>query len=221
MLNLLPAQRVADIASGPGATARLLTTEYDVVVDGVEFAEPAVQRARQTSARLGLTDRIRFHIGDAETIPLPDNTFDAIVTECAFCTFPDKVAAAAEFERILRPGGRIGLADVTVADAGLPDELNTMAAWVACIADAQPIKGYRQILTTAGLRITHTESHDDALTRMINHIEARLQLAQMARPATLAAAGVEAAVVFDYIEKARDAVADGLLGYAIFLASKP
>ncbi|WP_348728963.1 methyltransferase domain-containing protein [uncultured Mycolicibacterium sp.] len=220
LTNLRPAQRVADIASGPGATARLLTTEYDVLVDGVDFATPTVQRARETSARLGLADRIQFHVGDAERIPLPDNSVDVVVTECAFCTFPDKEAAAAEFGRIIRPGGRIGLADVTVAEVGLPDELSTLAAWVACVADAKPVTGYCQILNDAGLKVIHTESHDDALVRMIDQIEARLHLVRMTQKDVVIAAGIDVDKVLNFIDTARRAVTDGLLGYALVIAEK-
>jgi len=220
LLGLRRGQRVADIASGPGATARLLATDYGVSVVGVDFAAPAVQRAQDAADAAGLGD-VRFHLGDGERIGLPDNAYDAVVTECAFCTFPDKAAAAAEFARILRPGGHLGLADVTVGDTGLPDELSTMAAWVACIADARPLTHYSRILTAAGLRVALVESHDDALTRMIDQIEARLQLARMVRPDALADAGVDAEVVLEYIDIARDAVADGLLGYALIVATKP
>lgn len=221
LVDLRPAQRVADIASGPGATARLLAVEYAAIVDGVDFAEPAVRRARTTAARLGLADRIQFHAGDAERIPLPDNTFDAIITECAFCTFPDKAAAAAEFGRILRPGGRIGLADVTAADAELPDDLRTLAAWVACVADAQPLTRYCQILDDAGLRTVHTESHDAALVRMIDQIEARLHLVRMTQKDLVIAAGIDVDAVLEFIGIARRSVADGLLGYALVVAEKP
>lgn len=221
LINLRSSQRVADIASGPGATARLLSTEYGVIVDGVDFAEHIVQRSRETSARLGLADSIRFHVGDAERIPLAGNTFDAVMTECAFCTFPDKAAAAAEFERILRPGGRIGLADVTVGDAGLPEELRTLAAWVACVADAQPVARYSEILDHAGLRTVHTESHDDALVRMIDQIEARLHLIRMTRKNLIIATGINVDRVLEFIDLARHAVTHGLLGYALVVAEKP
>ncbi|MBL7660072.1 methyltransferase domain-containing protein, partial [Escherichia coli] len=90
-------------------------------------------------AQTGLTERVRFHLGDAESVPLPDDTFDALVCECAFCTFPDKNAAAQQFARILRPGGLAGITDVTVGDGGLPAELTPLAAWVACIADARTV----------------------------------------------------------------------------------
>lgn len=220
LINLRPGQRVADIASGPGSTAQLLASEYGVTVDGVEFAEDSVQRARQSTARRGLAASIRFHVGDAERIPLAGNIFDAVVTECAFCTFPDKPAAAAEFERILRPGGRLGLADVTVAEAGLPEGLQTLAAWVACVADARSVDQYIKILGDAGLRTTHTEPHDDALVRMVDQIEARLHLVRMTRKNLLIATGVNVDRVLEFIDLARDAITNGLLGYHLLIAEK-
>jgi hypothetical protein len=221
LLGLRAGQRVADIASGPGATARLLASEYGATVDGVDFAASSVRRAHENAARAGLSDSLRFHLGDAERIPLPDNSFDVVVTECSFCTFPDKTAAAAELTRILRPGGHLGLADVTIAETGLPDELTTLAAWVACIADARPLTQYTRILTNAGMRTVHTESHDDALVRMIDQIEARLHLARMTHNETLDAAGINLDSVLGYIDIARQAVNDGLLGYALIIAEKP
>lgn len=71
-------RRVADIASGPGATARLLAGEYNVTVDGVDISEINVNRARVAVAQSGLSRQVRFHHGDAEELPLPDNTFDAL-----------------------------------------------------------------------------------------------------------------------------------------------
>jgi len=221
LLRLRGGQRVADIAAGPGATARLLAAEYDVTVDGVDLGQSTVERARTATVAAGLADAVRFHLGDAERIPLPDNAFDAVVCECAFCTFPDKAAAAAEFARVLRPGGRVGITDVTVAAGGLPDELTTLAAWVACIADSRPLDDYTAILTGAGLRTVHTESHDAAIARMIDEIDARLRLLRMTAPDKLAEAGVDVAAVLRYTALARQAVADGLIGYALLIAEKP
>ena len=220
LLELAPGQRVADIASGPGVTARLLAGEYGVTVDGVDIAAPIVQRAQESVAGSGVAGTIRFHLGDSDALPLPDNGFDAAVSECAYCTFPDKTAAAAEFARILRPGGRLGLADVTIADTGLPAELTTVSSWVACIADARPLTHYTGTLTDAGLRVTHTETHDHALARMIDQIEARLHLARMTFPQALSDAGVDADAVLGYIDRARRAVVDGLIGYALIVAQK-
>lgn len=217
-LRLRAGDRVVDVAAGPGATTRLLAAEYDVEVDGVDLGKSTVERARAGSCP---EDRVRFHVGDAERIPLPDGGFDAVVCECAFCTFPDKATAAAEFARVLRPGGRVGITDVTVSVGGLPAELTTLTGWVACIADARPLSEYSAILDRAGLRTVHTETHDEAIARMIDEIDARLRLLRMTTPARLADAGVDVPAVLRYTGLARRAVADGLIGYALLVAEKP
>jgi arsenite methyltransferase len=220
-LGLRSGQRVADIASGPGAPACVLANEYDVTVDGVDLGESTVERARTTAERARVSGKVRFHRGDAECLPLPDNAFDALVCECAFCTFPDKATAAAEFARVLRPGGRVGITDVTVAETGLPEELTTLTAWVACIADARPVRKYTEILAAAGLRTIRTEAHDDAIARMIDQIEARLAVLRMTAAGRLAAAGVDTDAVLRYTALARQAATAGLLGYALIVAEKP
>ena len=219
-LGLRPGWRVVDVASGPGTTARLLAAEYGVTVDGVELGESTVERARSAADEAGLSSRVRFHRGDAERLPLADAIAEAVVCECAFCTFPDKAVAAAEFARVLRPGGRAGITDVTVED-GLPEELRTMAAWVACIADARPAAQYSDILTNAGLVIVSIEEHDGAIARMIEQIEARLTVLRMSAAGSLAAAGVDLDAVMRYTALARQAVADGLIGYRMLVARKP
>ncbi|GAB3394257.1 class I SAM-dependent methyltransferase [Amycolatopsis echigonensis] len=221
VLGLRSGLRVVDVASGPGATARLLAGEYDVTVDGVDLGESTVERARSAVEEAGLVDRVRFHLGDAERLPLPDGSADAVVCECAFCTFPDKATAAEEFARVLRPGGRVGITDVTVAEDGLPEELRTLAAWVACIADARPVGQYTDILAGAGLVTGYVEEHDAALARMVEQIEARVRVLRMTAADRLAAAGVDVDAVLRYTALAKHAVTDGLLGYRLLVAEKP
>jgi hypothetical protein len=218
-LGLRAGDRVADIAAGPGATARLLAAEYGATVDGVDLGESTVEQARAVTEEAGLSAAARFHLGDAERLPLLDNAFDAVVCECAFCTFPDKATAATEFARVLRSGGRVGITDVTAAET-LTTELSTLAAWVACIADARPLRQYAHILGAAGLRVTHTEPHDTALTVMIDQIEARVTALRMLQPDRPRAAGIDVDAVLRYVGLARRATADGLLGYVLMIAEK-
>jgi arsenite methyltransferase len=220
-LGLRRGQRVADVASGPGATACALAVEYDVTVDGVDLGKSTVERARGAAERAGLAEKVRFHVGDAERLPLPDSTFDALVCECAFCTFPDKATAAAEFARVLRPGGRVGITDVTVAEVGLPKDLTTLAAWVACIADARSVREYTEILNSAGLIVVRAETHDDAIARMVDQIEARVGLLRMTSPDRLTSAGVDTDAVLRYTALVKQAVGDGRVGYALLVAEKP
>lgn len=216
-LQLRPGQRVLDVASGPGATALLLAREYGVSVQGIDLGEASVHRARAAAQAAGLQGQVRFDTGDAEALPLPDASVDAIVCECALCTFPDKATAAREFARVLRPGGRLGITDVTVAPGGLPPELADLAGWVACLADARPAAGYADLLAAAGLQVTRSEAHDGALARMVEQIADRLR--------ALRIVGRDAGVDFDRVlrltAQAAEAVADGRAGYTLLTAHKP
>jgi arsenite methyltransferase len=217
-LALTPHERVLDVASGPGGTALLLAREYAVQVDGVDLGPQTVEKATALAGEAGFAGQVRFHLGDAERLPFEDGTFDAIVCECAFCTFPDKPTAAAEFARVLRPGGRVGVTDIVLDPADLDERLTGLAAWVACIADARPEAGYAAILAGAGLRPTPVERHDDALTAMIDMIGARLRALRITRRQALT--GIDVDAVLEMTALARETVRQGKAGYALLTAEK-
>jgi arsenite methyltransferase len=220
-LALRPDARVLDVAAGRGGTALLLAREYGVRADGLELSPANVALACGAADAAGLDGRVHFTVGDAEHLPYPDEVFDAVVCECAFCTFPDKATAAAELARVLRPGGRLGITDVTADPERLPVELTSLAAWAACVADARPLPDYAQLLTDAGLRTGHRERHDAAMVRMIDQIEARLGVVRMAARARAEALGLDFDRAPAVLDAARAAVADAALGYALLTAEKP
>ncbi|WP_435057729.1 class I SAM-dependent methyltransferase [Streptomyces sp. bgisy060] len=213
--------RVLDVASGRGTTALLLAKEYGVRADGVDYAPANTALAQGAAQAAGLADRTTFVTGDAEHLPYPDETFDAVVCECALCTFPDKPTAAAEFARVLKPGGRLGITDVTATPGRLPPGLTGIGSRIACVADARPLREYGEILAAAGLRTVHTERHDQAMLRMIDQIEARLNLLRITAFDKLADAGVDLDAAPGVLDAARTALADGVLGYALLIAQKP
>lgn len=217
-IGLRPGERVLDVASGPGTTALLLATEFGVEIDGVDLGDVSVAKANATAASEGLGEQVRFHLGDAERIPLPDASVDAVVCECAFCTFPDKKTAAAEMARVLKPGGRVGITDVALDPARLDAELQTLAGWVACLADARPVAEYVELLAGAGLTVAHTEPHDDALGRMIEQIDARLVAFRMAKVPALES--IDFDIARERTALAAKAVRDGIAGYSLLVAQK-
>ncbi|MBT2530390.1 methyltransferase domain-containing protein [Streptomyces sp. ISL-99] len=219
-LALTPGRRVLDIASGRGTTALLLADAYEVRADGVDYASANTALAQGAAEAAGLADRAVFTTGDAEHLPYDDGVFDAVVCECALCTFPDKPRAAAEFARVLKRGGRLGITDVTADTGRLPPELRGLTARIACIADARPLDAYAEILTAAGLRTQIIERHDQAMIRMIDQIQARLSLLRITAPDRLADAGVDLDAAPAVLDAARAAVTDGLLGYALLTAVK-
>ncbi|MEW6473841.1 MAG: methyltransferase domain-containing protein [Actinomycetota bacterium] len=216
-LGLGPGQRVLDVASGPGTTALVLAEEFGVQVDGVDLGETSVARSRTAAAGRGLTESVRFHVGDAEHLPFPEATFDAVVCECAFCTFPTKSLAAAEFARVLRPGGRIGLTDVTLDPARLDPQLATLAGYVACLADARPATEYETLLAAAGLSTVVSEPHDEALGAMIDQIEARVRAISILN---LPGVTFDLDAILGYLAAAQGAVSNGVAGYQLLVAEK-
>ncbi|PAZ13856.1 methyltransferase type 11 [Streptomyces sp. SA15] len=219
-LGLTPQNRVLDVASGRGTTALFLADAHGVRVDGVDYSPANTALAQGAAAATGLAEQVAFTTGDAEQLTYEDGVFDAVVCECALCTFPDKAKAAAEFSRVLKPGGRVGITDVTAEPGRLPAELSTLAARIACIADARPLAEYTEILAAAGLRTLRTERHDQAMLRMIDQIEARLNLLRLTAADRLAAAGMDTDAAPAVLNAARAAVSDGVLGYGLLVAEK-
>jgi arsenite methyltransferase len=178
LLHLGPKQRVLDIASGQGRSAIALTQRFGCQVLGIEYSAEAVKKATEAAIEAGVAHLVTFQQGDAECLPVSAATFDAVICECAFCTFPDKPMAAAEFLRVLKPGGQLGLSDLT-RTGDVPEELQGLLAWIACIADAQPERAYTRYLMEAGLTVDLIEAHDEALHEMVQQIRGKLLGAEL------------------------------------------
>ena len=166
LLDLKSNSRVLDVAAGKGTSAIYLAQHFGCRVVGIEYSLKNVVAASSAAEAAGVSDQVKFKMGDAESLPFGDSEFDALICECAFCTFTDKSAAAFEFGRVLRPGGRLGLSDVTRAGS-LPRELSGLLAWIACLGDAQPVEQYAKYLSKAGLVVEGVENHDEALGEMV------------------------------------------------------
>lgn len=221
LLGLSSDSLVLDAASGNGTSAVFLTQQFGCSVVGVDLSTENVARAAAEAHRCGLADRLRFEVGDAERLPLEESVVDAIICECAFCTFPDKARAANEFARVLKPGGHVGLSDIT-RSPGPTEEFADLMAWVACLGDARAAESYAAWLADAGLTHAVVEAHDDALTDMIRGIGTRLFATEvLAGLGKLDLAGIDVPAAKRLARQAMTAVAEGRLGYAIVRATKP
>jgi len=220
LLHLTATSHVVDVASGNGTSALHLGTRFGCRVSGFDLSRQNVDRAMAEAARLGLGDRVRFECGDAEHLPLADESVDAVMCECAFCTFPDKPQAAREFARVLRGGGRVGLSDIT-RTSDRSDDLNDLMAWIACLADARSAETYAAWLVDAGLAVTVTEAHDDQLKELVGEMGRRLFAAEvMAALKKIDLPGFDFEAAKRMARQARVAVERGDIGYAIVCATK-
>jgi arsenite methyltransferase len=220
MLNLGPRMRVLDVAAGRGTSAMTLATRFGCEVIALDYSERNVEMAKRDASGRGLSRKVILYCGDAERLPFADGSFDAVVCECALCTFPDKQSATAEFARVLRAGGRIGLSDLTRHEM-LPSELDGLLSRIACIGDARPLTEYARLLTAADLRIVATEEHNTALIDFVNQIRTRLLASEIMMGLTKSALpGFDIAAVKDFTRHALSAIRTGKLGYAIITAAK-
>jgi ubiquinone/menaquinone biosynthesis C-methylase UbiE len=220
MLNLGPLSRVLDVAAGRGTSALTLATRFGCEVIGLDYSRGNIRAAKREASVRGLSKTASFYCGDAERLPFADSAFDAIICECALCTFPNKQSAAAEFARVLRSGGRFGLSDLT-RQGPLPPELESPAAWIACVADAQPLAQYAALFAASGLKIVATEEHNGTLVDFVNQIRTRLLVTDvMLGLNKLALPGFDIAMVKDFTRHAFNAIRAGTLGYAILTACK-
>ena len=220
MLHLTADSRVLDVASGKGTSAFAVAERFGCRVTGVDLSEANVAEANAEAGKRGLSTRVQFTVADAESLPFPSAAFDALLCECAFCTFPDKAKAASEFARILRPGGSVGMSDLTRAAGPLP-ELDGLLAWIACIGDAQPVAGYAEWLVDAGFTIAASVARDDCLVRMVEQVRGKLLLADiMMGLKKLQLPGFDMQQAKQFANAAGKAVHDGKLGYALFVAER-
>ena len=159
---------------------------------------------------------------DAEQLSaIADKSFDAVICECAYCTFPNKHAAAIEIARVLAPGGRFGLSDLT-RNSDLPPALEGLVAWIACVADAQPVASYVADLEGVGLKVSHIEAHGEALTQLIDQVRRRLLAAGVvAKIQQVELPGVDLRVATRVARSAAEAVQAGVLGYTLITATRP
>ena len=220
LLELKHDEEVLDVAAGGGGSAILLARKFGCKVLGIDLGADQVALANQRAEAAGVAERVRFERGDAERLAGASGSFDAVICECAFCTFPDKDSAAREFARVLRSGGRTGLSDLT-RSGPLPRELDGLLAWIACIADARPPAEYAGYLGNAGFQDLSVESHDEALAGMVREIQGKLLATElMVKLEKLALPGVDFAEAKDLARAAAEAVRSGLLGYSLITARR-
>lgn len=220
LLCLTPESCILDVATGKGTSAFFLAERFGCHVVGIDYSTENVAKANHLAETKRLVSRVRFEHGDAERLPFPDASFDAVLCECAFCTFPNKTDAAGEFARVLRPGGRIGLSDLT-RDLTLPKDLDRLLAWIACIADAQPVARYVEYLHSANLDVDKVELHDGALAEMVQQIGMKLLSAEVLvglKRFTLP--GIDFASAKQMAQIALTAIQKGQLGYAVLIAER-
>src|SRR5581483_8186954 len=158
LLALEPGETVLDLGSGGGIDVLLSARRVGPrgKVYGLDMTDEMLALARENQRKAGATN-VEFLKGTIETIPLPDNSVDVIISNCVINLSRDKDAVLREAFRVLRPGGRFAVSDVVVR-GDVPAEIRrSMELWVGCIAGALEEGEYAAKLRAAGFADVEVE----------------------------------------------------------------
>lgn len=151
--SLQPGEMVVDLGSGGGFDCFLASREVGDVgrIIGVDMTPAMVSKARANATK-GNYRNVEFRLGEIESLPIADATADAIISNCVINLSPDKQRVFSESYRVLKPGGRLAIADI-VAFAEPPEEIRRdMALFTGCMAGASLVDEIETMLRTAGFQ---------------------------------------------------------------------
>jgi SAM-dependent methyltransferase len=146
-----PGEVVVDLGSGAGIDCFLAAQQVGRAgrVIGVDMIHEMLAKSRANAERVGAAN-VEFRLGEIEHLPIADNTADVVISNCVINLVPDKAQVYREAFRVLKPGGRIAIADV-VNTAPLPAELAADASLLcACLAGAATTRQIEDWLAATG-----------------------------------------------------------------------
>jgi SAM-dependent methyltransferase len=168
LVDLKPGETVLDLGSGGGIDVLLSAKRVGAAgkVYGLDMTDAMLDLARANQKKAGVTN-VEFLKGTIESIPLPANSVDVIISNCVINLSADKDAVLREAFRVLKPGGRFAVSDVVVRGDVPVEVRRSMELWVGCIGGALKNDEYEEKLSKAGFKDISVEpwrvySIDDA-----------------------------------------------------------
>ena len=209
---------VLDLCCGLGGPARYQALSRRCRVVGLDYNEARVKGAADLTRRVNLARRVRFLRGDAQALPFPPESFDAVLSQEALLHIPDKGKALGECVRVLKEGGRIAFTD-WIAGGGLT-EADRATMWSGVAAQSiQSINQYLALLKAAGFAEVRVVN----LSAMwVPILRERLAMYRRLREETCIRTGVDSQAEYCAFYEAFVALVEkGALGGARFAGTKP
>ncbi len=144
-------ETVLDLGSGGGIDVFLASRRVGPRgrVVGLDMTPEMVQKAGANAKRMNLAN-VEFRLGEIESLPLDDGTVDVIISNCVICLSADKGRVFREMFRVLKPGGRVAIADEVALREFTPEEKGDPTSWCSCITGAITEDAYAEELRSAG-----------------------------------------------------------------------
>jgi arsenite methyltransferase len=154
LANLTGGETVVDLGSGSGMDALYAADHVGSSgrVVGIDFTLEQLEKARKLAAGAGAV-HVEFIEGRIESLPLPDASVDCVISNGVINLAPDKTAVFAEAARVLRPGGRLAIADIITEKPLTEAIVCNPDLWASCIGGAAEQETYLQAVEAAGFTI--------------------------------------------------------------------
>jgi ubiquinone/menaquinone biosynthesis C-methylase UbiE len=151
LADLIVGETVLDLGSGAGIDVFLAAKKVGQHgrVIGVDMTEDMVAKGSLLAKQHGYGN-VEFRLGYIEQLPVDSGTVDVVISNCVINLTPDKLASFKEVHRVLKPGGRILIADLVTAGDLPPDVRASASAWADCLAGAMPKTVYLETIRQAG-----------------------------------------------------------------------
>jgi len=151
LAQLKPGETVLDLGSGGGIDVLLSARRVGPTgkAYGLDMTDEMLALADENKRKSGI-ENVEFLKGEIESIPLPDNSVDVIISNCVINLSADKGKVLREAFRVLKPGGRFAVSDVVTRGEILPEIRHSVLAWVGCVAGALDETEYKTKLAQAG-----------------------------------------------------------------------
>jgi SAM-dependent methyltransferase len=151
LADLKEGETVLDLGAGAGIDVFLAAKKVGQHgrVIGVDMTEDMVAKGSLLAKQHGYGN-VEFRLGYIEQLPVDSATVDVVISNCVINLTPDKLASFTEVHRVLKPGGRILIADLVTAGDLPPDVRASAAAWADCLAGAMPKADYLETIRQAG-----------------------------------------------------------------------
>jgi MPBQ/MSBQ methyltransferase len=207
MLAPSATDHAVDIGSGLGGPSRYLAATYGCRVSGVDLTPEFVETATALTARAGLSDRVDFRAGSALDLPFPDASFDCAWSQNVAMNIADRPRYYAEMHRVLCPGGRLAIQDVSAGNGAALD-FPVMWAGTPEISFLRTPEDTRAMLEAAGFRVMQWVDNTESALADAAYERARLADNQAGPPVL----GIHLVVGPSFREKMRNgqrAMAEG------------
>ena len=151
LAHLEPGEVVLDLGSGGGIDVILSARRVGPTgkAYGLDMTDDMLALAKQNAAEANVTN-VEFLRGQIESIPLPSNTVDVVISNCVINLSSDKRTVLAEAFRVLKPGGRFAVSDVVVRGDMPPEVRKSMELWIGCVAGALEEQEFLSLLREVG-----------------------------------------------------------------------